>query len=36
VKERLVGYKVPGEVQFVDRLPRSEQDRVLKRELETA
>ena len=36
VKERLAGYKVPREVEFVDELPRSEQGKVLKRELQSA
>lgn len=34
VKENLAGYKVPREIAFVDALPRSEQGKVLKRELE--
>ena len=34
VKENLASYKVPREVVFVDALPRSEQGKVLKRELE--
>ena len=36
VKERLAGYKVPREVKLVERLPRSEQGKVMKRELESA
>jgi fatty-acyl-CoA synthase len=36
VKENLAGFKVPREVTFVDELPRSEQGKVLKRELERA
>ena len=34
VKENLAGYKVPREIVFVDALPRSDQGKVLKRELE--
>jgi fatty-acyl-CoA synthase len=34
VKENLASYKVPREIVFVDALPRSEQGKVLKRELE--
>lgn len=34
VKENLAGYKVPREIAFVDALPRSEQGKVLKRELQ--
>src|ERR1019366_4290414 len=34
VKENLASYKVPREIAFVDALPRSEQGKVLKRELD--
>lgn len=36
VKQNLAGYKVPREIVFVDELPRSEQGKVLKRELPEA
>jgi fatty-acyl-CoA synthase len=36
VKQNLAGFKVPREVEFVDELPRSEQGKVLKRELATS
>ena len=34
VKEKLANYKVPGEVVFIDELPRNPTGKVLKRELE--
>ena len=36
VKDNLAGYKVPREIVFVEELPRSEQGKVLKRQLAMA